>query len=283
MASMRDIKRRKSSISSTQQITKAMKLVSTVKLQKAKTRAEKTDPYFNYMYKTVSSMLAKSGNINHPYLKAGDTEKKAVVVITSNRGLAGGYNSNIVKLITGGDFNREDLDIYAVGGKGEEALLSKGYNIVESAPEVIENPTYEDAAALCQKVLDAFSNGEVGEIYLAYTHFKNTVSQEPQLIKMLPVEIDPEEADDTGVMMNYEPNEEEALDMIIPKYVTSLFYGALVESHASENGARMQAMDSATSNAEEMISDLTLKYNRARQGSITQELTEIIAGANAIS
>ena len=283
MASMRDIKRRKSSISSTQQITKAMKLVSTVKLQKAKTRAEKTDPYFNYMYKTVSSMLAKSGNINHPYLKAGDTEKKAVVVITSNRGLAGGYNSNIVKLITGGDFNREDLDIYAVGGKGEEALLSKGYNIVESAPEVIENPTYEDAAALCQKVLDAFSNGEVGEIYLAYTHFKNTLSQEPQLIKMLPVEIDPEEADDTGVMMNYEPNEEEALDMIIPKYVTSLFYGALVESHASENGARMQAMDSATSNAEEMISDLTLKYNRARQGSITQELTEIIAGANAIS
>lgn len=283
MASMRDIKRRKSSISSTQQITKAMKLVSTVKLQKAKTRAEKTDPYFNYMYKTVSSMLAKSGNINHPYLKAGDTEKKAVVVITSNRGLAGGYNSNIVKLITGGDFNREDLDIYAVGGKGEEALLSKGYNIVESAPEVIENPTYEDAAALCQKVLDAFSNGEVGEIYLAYTHFKNTVSQEPQLIKMLPVEIDPEETEDTGVMMNYEPNEEEALDMIIPKYVTSLFYGALVESHASENGARMQAMDSATSNAEEMISDLTLKYNRARQGSITQELTEIIAGANAIS
>ena len=283
MASMRAIKRRKSSISSTQQITKAMKLVSTVKLQKAKTRAEKTDPYFNYMYKTVSSMLAKSGNINHPYLKAGDTEKKAVVVITSNRGLAGGYNSNIVKLITGGDFNREDLDIYAVGGKGEEALLSKGYNIVESAPEVIENPTYEDAAALCQKVLDAFSNGEVGEIYLAYTHFKNTVSQEPQLIKMLPVEIDPEDADDTGVMMNYEPNEEEALDMIIPKYVTSLFYGALVESHASENGARMQAMDSATSNAEEMISDLTLKYNRARQGSITQELTEIIAGANAIS
>ena len=283
MASMRDIKRRKSSISSTQQITKAMKLVSTVKLQKAKTRAEKTDPYFNYMYKTVSSMLAKSGNINHPYLKAGATEKKAVVVITSNRGLAGGYNSNIVKLITGGDFNREDLDIYAVGGKGEEALLSKGYNIVESAPEVIENPTYEDAAALCQKVLDAFSNGEVGEIYLAYTHFKNTVSQEPQLIKMLPVEIDPEDADDTGIMMNYEPNEEEALDMIIPKYVTSLFYGALVESHASENGARMQAMDSATSNAEEMISDLTLKYNRARQGSITQELTEIIAGANAIS
>lgn len=284
MASMRDIKRRKSSISSTQQITKAMKLVSTVKLQKARAHAESTDPYFNYMYKTVSSMLAKSGNINHPYLQAGESKRKAVVVITSNRGLAGGYNSNIVKLITHGDLVKDDLDIYAIGAKGEEALLSKGYNIVKSAPQMMEDPEYDDAAALCKEVLKSFADGEVGEIYLAYTHFKNTVTQEAKLIKLLPVEIDTDEAaqDKSGVLMNFEPNEEEAINLIIPKYVTSLFYGALVESFASENGARMQAMDSATSNAEEMIDDLTLKYNRARQGSITQELTEIIAGANAI-
>ena len=287
MASMRDIKRRKSSIQSTQQITKAMKLVSTVKLQKAKNRAEQTDPYFNYMYKTVSSMLARSGNIDHPYLTAGDSKKKAVVVITSNRGLAGGYNSNIVKLITGSDFDKEDLDIYAVGGKGAEPLERRGYHIADLQTEMMEAPTYPDAASLCNRVLDAFTSGEVGEIYLAYTHFKNTVSQEAKLIKLLPVEIEPDseenQASDSNILMNYEPNEEEALDMIIPKYVTSLFYGALVEAVASENGARMQAMDSATSNAEEMISDLSLKYNRARQGSITQELTEIIAGANAIS
>ena len=283
MASMRDIKRRKSSIQSTQQITKAMKLVSTVKLQKARNRAEATNPYFNYMYKTVSSMLAKSGTIDHPYLRGGQSNKKAVVVITSNRGLAGGYNSKIVKLITGGDFAKEDLDIYAVGGKGVEALSRRGYNIVENASEIMEAPTYSDAAALCNKVLDAFTKGEVGEIYLAYTHFKNTVSQEPKLIKLLPVEIDPAETDDSNVLMNYEPNEEEALNMIIPKYVTSLFYGALVEAVASENGARMQAMDSATSNAEDIISDLTLKYNRARQGAIAQELTEISAGATSIS
>lgn len=284
MASMRDIKRRKSSISSTQQITKAMKLVSTVKLQKARTHAESTDPYFNYMYKTVSSMLAKSGNINHPYLQAGESKRKAVVVITSNRGLAGGYNSNIVKLITHGDLVKDDLDIYAIGTKGEEALLSKGYNIVKSASQMMEDPEYDDAAVLCKEVLKSFADGEVGEIYLAYTHFKNTVTQEAKLIKLLPVEIDTDEAaqDKSGVLMNFEPNEEEAINLIIPKYVTSLFYGALVESFASENGARMQAMDSATSNAEEMIDDLTLKYNRARQGSITQELTEIIAGANAI-
>ena len=287
MASMRDIKRRKSSIQSTQQITKAMKLVSTVKLQKAKNRAEQTDPYFNYMYKTVSSMLARSGNIDHPYLTAGDSKKKAVVVITSNRGLAGGYNSNIVKLITGSDFDKEDLDIYAVGGKGAETLERRGYHIADLQTEMMEAPTYPDAASLCNRVLDAFTSGEVGEIYLAYTHFKNTVSQEAKLIKLPPVEIEPDseenQASDSNILMNYEPNEEEALDMIIPKYVTSLFYGALVEAVASENGARMQAMDSATSNAEEMISDLSLKYNRARQGSITQELTEIIAGANAIS
>jgi len=283
MASMRDIKRRKSSIQSTQQITKAMKLVSTVKLQKARGRAEQTNPYFNYMYKTVSSMLARSGNINHPYLKSGESDRKAVVVITSNRGLAGGYNSNVVKLITDSGFAKEDLDIYAVGGKGFEALDRRGYHIVADASEVMENPTYPDAAVLSNKVLQAFSSGEVGEIYLAYTHFKNTVSQEAKLIKLLPVEITAEESGDSNVLMNYEPNEEEALNQIIPKYVTSLFYGALVEAVASENGARMQAMDSATSNAEEMISDLSLKYNRARQGSITQELTEIIAGANAIS
>ena len=228
-------------------------------------------------------MLARSGNINHPYLQAGDSKRKAIVVITSNRGLAGGYNSNIVKLITSSDFPKEDLDIYAVGGKGVEALGRRDYHIALDASYMMEAPTYPDAAALCNKVLEAFTNGKVGEIYLAYTHFKNTVSQEAKMIKLLPVEIDPEDAEDSNVLMNYEPNEEEALNMIIPKYVTSLFYGALVEAVASENGARMQAMDSATSNAEEMISDLSLKYNRARQGSITQELTEIVAGANAIS
>ena len=287
MASMRDIKRRKGSIQSTQQITKAMKLVSTVKLQKARNRAEQTNPYFNYMYRTVASMLAKSGGINHPYLNRGESAKKAVVVITSNRGLAGGYNSNVVKLVTGSeDLHAEETEVYAIGGKGKEALERRGYEIKADGSAIIESPTYEDAAALCRRVLEAYTTGEIGEIYLAYTHFKNTVSHEPTLIKLLPVELDGEElekAADSNVLMNYEPGEEEALDTIIPKYVTSLFYGALVEAVASENGARMQAMESATSNAEEMISDLTLKYNRARQGSITQELTEIIAGASAIS
>lgn len=285
MASMKDIKRRKGSIQSTQQITKAMKLVSTVKLQKAKIHAEQANPYFNYMYQTVTSMLARSGNIKHPYLTGGDSEKKAVVVITSNRGLAGGYNSNVVKLITHGDLSQEDVEVYAVGHKGKEALERRGYTVKEDDSGIIESPSYIDAAAMCKKVLDAYTNGEIGEIYLAYSHFKNTVVHEPTLMKLLPIDFEDIEVEqsESNILMNYEPNEEEALDMIIPKYITSLFYGALVEAVASENGARMQAMDSATSNAEDMISDLSLKYNRARQGSITQELTEIIAGAQAIS
>ena len=284
MASMRDIKRRKSSIQSTQQITKAMKLVSTVKLQKAKNRAEETNPYFNHMYQTVVSMLQRSGTIMHPYLKAGASQKKAIVVITSNRGLAGGYNSNVVKLVTESGFPKEDVKIYAIGSKGKETLERRGYEIAADYSGVMESPAYEDAAAVCSQVLQDFGAGEIGEIYLAYTHFKNTVSHEPTLMKLLPIEIDKEEiTEDSKILMNYEPNDEEALDMIIPKYITSLFYGALVEAVASENGARMQAMDAATSNAEDMISDLSLKYNRARQGSITQELTEIIAGASAIS
>lgn len=288
MASMRDIKRRKESIQSTGQITKAMKLVSTVKLQKAKGRAENSKPYFDLMYQAVSSMLAKSGNMEHPYLKAGTSKKKAVIIVTSNRGLAGGYNSNVIKLITKGDLKKEDIVVYAIGRKGKESLERQGYEIKKDYSEVMNEPLYSDAMEIGKDVLEAFSKDEVGEIYLAYTVFKNTVTHIPKLIQLLPVSIDTDTKEDnkeTGdnlTLMNYEPEAEEALNMIIPKYMNSLIYGALVEAVASENGARMQAMDSATNNAEDMISDLSLKYNRARQSSITQELTEIVAGASAI-
>ena len=293
MASMRDIKRRKSSIQSTQQITKAMKLVSTVKLQRARQNAEKSEDYFHAMYSTVQSILGRTGSLEHRYLKPGEGGKKAVIVITSNRGLAGGYNSNVVKLITRGELKDEDLSIYAIGKKGKEAL-QKNYEIKADYSYVIEEPAYADAMVISKEVLSAFENGEISEIYLAYTGFKNTVVHVPTLVKLLPVEVSEETSekageavketeDDNRAPMNFEPEDEEALDMIIPKYVTSLIYGGMIEAVASENGARMQAMDSATSNAEDMINSLSLLYNRARQGSITQELTEIIAGANAIS
>ena len=236
------------------------------------------------MYVCHCQERACTGNINHPYLQAGDSTKKAVIVITSNRGLAGGYNSNVIKLITKGDFSKADTALYTVGTKGKDYFSHHGYEVVKDYSDVIEEPVYAYAMRISEDLLKAFSDGEVGEIYLAYTAFKNTVSHVPTLLKLLPVDTDGlEDADEDKALMNFEQDEEEALNLLIPKYVTSLIYGSMVEAVASENGARMQAMDSATSNAEEMIDKLSLQYNRARQGSITQELTEIIAGAEAIS
>lgn len=286
MASMREIKRRKSSVQSTQQITKAMKLISTVKLQKARMRAENSKAYFECMYSTVTSMLAKAGNIEHPYLKAGDSKKVGIVVVTSNRGLAGGYNSNVVKLITESGIAKEDVRLYLVGKKGAESLVRKGYEVALDCSDMIEEPTYADAQALSKRLLTDFANGEIGEIYVVYTFFKNTVTHIPTFKKLLPVDTsvvaEENATENNNVLMNFEPEEERAISLLVPKYMTSILYGAFVEAVASENGARMQAMDSATNNAEEIIEDLALKYNRARQGAITQELTEIIAGADAL-
>lgn len=292
MASMRDIKRRKESITSTSQITKAMKLVSTVKFQKAKDHAEETKPYFQKMYETVSHMLASVGDqCSHPLLRKVEKDgpiKKGIILITSNRGLAGGYNSNIVKLVTRGDFDKEQTVIYPVGTKGLDAMKRLGYHCEGDYSEVINKPMFCDAVSLGKTVMTALEQGDIDEVYLAYTVFKNSVTQIPTLMKILPV--DPEQAKpeeeetkNAKVLMNYEPGEEETLGYIIPLYMNSLIFGAMAEAVASENGARMQAMDSATSNAEEMIETLGLQYNRARQAAITQELTEIVAGASAIS
>ena len=289
MASMRDIKRRTQSIRSTGQITKAMKLVSTVKLQKARGLAEEAKPYFNHLYQTIVGIFDRATpEVREHYTKkTSETAKKAVIVITSNRGLAGGYNSNVVKQVLGSGIPREDALIYAVGRKGRDALRLRGYEIAKDYSETMNNPLYSDASDISNDVMDAFENGTVGEIYIAFTVFRNTVSQIPTMLKLLPADIGID--DGTGgsegtaeALMNFEPEPEEALRMIIPKYVSGEVFGAIMESYASENGARMQAMDNATNNANDMIGKLELAYNRARQSSITQELTEIIAGANAL-
>ena len=301
MASMRDIKRRKTGIQSTQQITKAMKLVSTVKLQRAKARAEQSKNYTMLMYDTIVSIVGRSGYIDHPFMKPNGCSKKAVILITSNRGLAGGYNSNITKLVTQSGWDTNDTVVYAIGRKGRDGVRRKGFEVVYENAGMIEEPIYADAMDLADDLLAKYTAGEIGEIYIAYTIFKNTVVHVPKLLKLLPLgkestpteSVAGKEGEETilpdakeesakRALMTYEPDEDEALSAIVPKYVTSIIYGALIEAVASENGARMQAMDSATDNAEKMISKLELQYNRARQGAITQELTEIIGGAEAL-
>ena len=284
MASMRDIKRRKESVQSTQQITKAMKLVSTVKLQRAKGRAESAKPYFDKMFATVTSILEKAESLDHPYLVDNGSSKNAVIVISGNRGLAGGYNNNIVKEVMEQGLTPDNTVVYGVGKKGVEFLRRRGYEIVSETNDMIDEPKFEDAAFLGKTLLEAYEKGEIGKIYIAYTRFKNTVVHIPTVMQLLPVEVTAEQkAEGTSeAPMNFEPEPEAALELIVPKYINSLIYGAFVESVASENGARMQAMDSATSNADEIIATLSLAYNRARQGAITQELTEIISGAEAL-
>lgn len=285
MASMRDIKRRKESVKSTQQITKAMKLVSTVKFQRAKSRAENSRPYFDKMHVTVTSILQKAENIDHTYLRDNGSSKNAVIVVSGNKGLAGGYNNNVAKAVMERGPKEDTTVIYGVGKKGVEFLRRRGYKILQESNEMIEEPNFEDAAVLGKTLVEAYKKGEIGKIYIAYTRFKNTIVHIPTLLQLLPIEMKeekPSEGAFENVMMNFEPNPEAVLELMVPKYINSFIYGAFVESAASENGARMQAMDLAASNADEMIESLSLAYNRARQGTITQELTEIISGAEAL-
>ena len=287
MASMKEIKRRRGSIQSTRQITKAMQLVSTVKLQKTRTKAEEAKPYFSLMYDTMFSILSRSNNMSHRFVKASNEKegKKAIIVISSNRGLAGGYNNNIARLVET-SFSKEEALIYAIGKKAKDALERRGYEILGEYNEVILDPMYQDAVDITKKLLSDYEEGKISEIYVVYTHFKNTVVHVPTLKKLLPVSLDEAEKEEdkekSTLLMNYAPNEEEVLEAIVPKYISAIIYGSLQQAIASENGARMNAMENATNNADELIDKLLLRYNRARQGAITQELTEIVAGANAI-
>ncbi len=292
---MRDIKRRKESITSTGQITKAMKLVSTVKLQKSKSQAENGKPYFRHLYSTIDSMLADaSDHVKNKYLIGNPEGKTAIIVISSNRGLAGGYNNNVVKAVMSSGIDKENVLVYAIGSKAKEALARRGYEIADDRSDVMNAPLYADATDLAEELMRGYEDGTLKEICIVYTFFKNTVVHDPEVLRLLPTDTLAAKVEETGGNtipktdssygpMNFEPTPSEVLKEIMPKYLAGEIYGALIEALASENAARMTAMDNATSNAEDMISNLELQYNRARQGAITQELTEIIAGANAIN
>ena len=306
MASMKQIKKRKRSVESTGKITKAMKLVATVKLQKTKQIATDAVPFFDAMYEKITGIIKRTNVVTHKYLKGKEGAKKAIIVFSSNKGLAGGYNSSIVKKLIGEEapikFTPSDTLVYAIGSKVRDELKSKGFTIELDFSEYMEDIKYGPYVLLAKKILDDFVNGKINEIYLVYTYFKNTIVHIPRVLKLLPFEnveknVDDDTEllgkktfvvakskydDDTNMPMNYEMDEEEVLNKMIPQYISTLLYGALTASIASENGARMTAMDNATKNAKELSEKLGVMYNRARQGAITQELTEIVAGANAI-
>ena len=283
MASMRDIKRRIKSVNSTQQITKAMNLVASSKLTKARNRLEDTRPFFRQTQRVISGVVRGSEGITHPYLEQRAVGRTAVIVITGDRGLCGGYNANVCKEAMRVANSKKNSTFITLGNKAREYFKHRGANIRESYKGFSEKPSYSDALEVGRKALGMFRTGEVDEVYLVYTEFISTIASEPKAIKLLPIDINEFETDlPNNTLTIYEPDEEAVLEYVIPKYVNTVIFGAMVESAVCELGARMTAMDSATENATEMIDDLNLLYNRVRQGAITQELTEIVSGSSAL-
>lgn len=287
MASLQDIKGRIRSIDSTKKITSAMNLVATSKLNKSKEAALRTRPFFNKIMETMQSIAKNAKGQGSPFLKENGSDVKAYITLTGDKGLCGGYNANICKLTMHAIEDKDKAHLVVVGKKGAEQFRARGYEIAKPVEGISESPDYMDAKEIANYVTDKFLKGEIGEVYLAYTSFKSTIQQEPTMVRLLPLDIktvesEKTEATDTEDLLIYEPSAEAVLGYIIPRYVADVIYGALVESSASENGARMTAMDSATENAEEIMEKLSIQYNRARQAAITQELTEIVGGADAL-
>ncbi|WP_130805736.1 ATP synthase F1 subunit gamma [Senegalia massiliensis] len=281
--SMQDIKRRIKSVGSTKQITNAMELVASSKLKKARKRLEKTEPYFLTVSRSIKDILASSRGISHPMLEKREVKNKCYIIVTSDRGLCGGYNVNIIKKVEADMDSKDSTKIITIGQKGKIHFKRRNYDVKGSFTNISEDPTFMDATQIGNMALKLYEDGEVDEVNIAYTQFKSTINHEPTILKLLPAEnIAEEETKEKRILTEYEPSPEVVLDYLIPKYIRSTIYGAMIESSASEQGARRMAMESATDNAEEMIDDLNLKYNRARQAAITQEIAEIVGGAEAL-
>ena len=280
---MKEIKTRIKSVESTKQITKAMELVSSSKFRKAKEKAESARPYFNTLYNTVQDIAKNTSNSRNVFLKERKVNNVCYIVIAGDRGLAGGYNSNILKAVIA--HNKLGTGkVITVGKKAKESLSKRGYEVIDYI-ESVEKCVYEDANREAQTAMEAYKNGEVDEVNLVYTEFISALSQEPKIVKLLPVTIDntntEKEVKKGKAAVQYLPSADAVLGYVLPKYVSGSVYGAIAESFASEQAARRTAMESATDNANEMISKLELVYNRARQAAVTQEISEIVGGAAA--
>ncbi|NLW23198.1 MAG: ATP synthase F1 subunit gamma [Tissierellia bacterium] len=281
--STRDIKRRVKGISNIKQITKAMELIASVRLRRAREKLERTRPYYRTIYDNIRQVLSSAGNISHPYLDKREGNKTLYIVVTADRGLAGGFNSNIIKLTEEEIKDKKDSSfLITVGLKGRDYFRRKGYNIVHELVGMTENPTFSHAKQIGQKVMEMYKEGEVDAVKIVYTKFITTISQETNMLKLLPSEDLREGEEVKSSVIEYEPSPEAVLDFLIPKYIESVIYGALMESSCSQQGARRTAMENATDNAEEMLEELQLSYNRARQAAITMEITEIVTGAEAL-
>ena len=278
---MKAIKRRIKSVGSTKQITKAMQLVASSKLRKAKARAEQARPYFNELYKTMCEIASANTDFSTVYTVKREVKHRLFIVVAGDRGLAGGYNSNVLKMAVAAHANdAEKPKIIAIGKKAGEFFAKRDYDIVASYANIAEDIKPNTAQDIANIAIDMFAAGEVDEVVVFYTMFVSSMSQEPHSMSVLPM--DTVELEDYGVM-TYDPSPEAVFNRIVPRFTASLIQCAVVESYASEQGARRTAMENATDNADAMTESLSLLYNRARQSSITTEIIDIVSGASAQS
>lgn len=281
MASMKDIKNRIKSVESTMQITKAMELVASSKLRKAKERVERCRPYFNILHKTLTDIAQNNTEFTSPFVQSRTAKKTCYIMIAGDRGLAGGYNNNVFKAVVAHKGDKEACYL-PIGKKSVEYCVRREYDIISKDYMLAEDVEINDCYEIARLLSKAFLEGQFDELYIGYTKFVSMLSQEPQIMKVLPLSFEKKEEKTSSRMLTiYEPSSESVFNTIVPEYISGMVYGALSESWASELGARRSAMDAASKNAGEMIDSLSLKYNRARQGAITQEITEIVAGAEA--
>lgn len=280
-SSMKDIKLRIKSVESTMQITKAMELVASSKLQRAKERAERTRPYFTTLHETLCDIAYANTDFSSPFVKVREVKKSCFVIVAGDRGLAGGYNSNVFKKAAA-EMEGKNVCVVPIGKKALEYCKNRGYEILSADFPLAEAMGTGECFSLSRMLCKAYCEGKFDELYIVYTNFVSMLSQQPAALKALPIRYEKSAAkDNPRALMQYEPSCEAVYNAIVPEYVGGVLYGAMAESIASEMGARRTAMDAASKNAGEMIEDLSLKYNRARQGAITQEITEIVAGAEA--
>ena len=278
--STKDIKSRIRSMESTKQITKAMEMVAASKLRHAQAQVLNSRPYFEIFYSTISDIVDSNRDFSSPYLVKRPVRKSAYLVIAGDRGLAGGYNSNILKLVQS-EIQGKDVTILPIGKKAVDYFKTRKYPLLTESYADASDVSIGDCFSIAKQLAKAYLSGEFDEIHIAYTNFVSVLSQTPATLRMLPLLQQQTSRAGMGTDILYEPGSVEVFDAIVPEYLGGILYGAICESRAAEQAARRTAMDAATQNAEDMIADLSLKFNQARQAAITQEITEIVAGSEA--
>ena len=280
--SSKEIKNRIRSMESTRQITKAMEMVASSKLRRAQAQISASRPYFRILSATIHDILENNRDFSSPFLKERPVNKSLYIVIAGDRGLAGGYNSNILKMVEA-QLKDKNAAVLPIGKKAVEFFRSRKIPAFTEVYSEAASVGIGDCFSIAKNLSKAFLNGEFDEVHIAYTNFVSVLSQVPADKKLLPLQPEQTKADAEGTTRHmdtiYEPGTEEVFASVVPEYLGGILYGALCESRAAEQAARRTAMDAATSNADDMIADLSLKFNRARQAAITQEITEIVAGS----